>query len=55
MKHVLSFLLCLALVLTCCLGGVAMAEEYEPLTIRLMTSKHPTAPISNDMLTIKAV
>lgn len=55
MKHVLSSLICLALILTCCLGGVAVAEEYTPLTISLMTVKHVTAPISNEMLTIKAV
>lgn len=53
MKRIISTLVCLALIL--CLGCVATAEEYPPLTIRLMTIKHSTAPISNEMLTIQAL
>jgi len=54
MKHFASTLLCLVLALSC-LTGIAMAEAYEPLTIRVMTENHSTAPINDEMLTIKAL
>lgn len=57
MKNAWKTLVSVILALMLCLGciGVAGAEEYEPLTIRLMTTAHPTMPINDEMLTLKVL